>query len=64
MTVNRFIYNRPTKQSLSGVYCFQHVWIILQFRQHLRILLYNFDSFCPILFKFVPHHNHPTMQVC
>ena len=28
---------------------------------HLECLLYNFDSFCPILFKFTPHHNHQTV---
>ena len=44
----------PTKQSFRKVYCVQHVRdsVIPKFRQHLMILLYNFDSFCPILFKF------------
>ena len=27
------------------------------------ILLYNFECFCPILFKFTPHHNHQTVHV-
>ena len=55
----------PAKRSLWGVYCFQHVRdsIILKFRLHLMILLYNFDSFCPILFRFTPYHNHQTMHV-
>ena len=37
----------------------QHVRhsMIPKFCQHLRFLLYNFDSFCPILFKFTPHLN-------
>ena len=53
-----FIPSRKTE--FSGVYCFQHVCgsVIPKFRQHLMILLYNFDSFWPILFKFTPHHNH------
>ena len=48
-----------------GVYCFHHVRdsVIPKFRQHLMILLYNCDSFCPILFKFTTHHNHQTMHV-
>ena len=48
----------------AGVYCFQHVRdsVISKFRQHLMILLYNCDSFCPILFKFTSHHNHQTMH--
>ena len=37
--------------------------VIPKFRQHLMILLSNFDSFCPILFKFTHHHNHQTMPV-
>ena len=37
--------------------------VIPWFHQHLRCLLYNFDSFCPILFKFTPHHNHQTVHV-
>ena len=37
--------------------------VIPKFRQHLMILLYNFDGFCPILFKFTPHHNHQTVHV-
>ena len=36
--------------------------VVPKFRQHLMILLYNFDSFCPILFKFTHHHNHQTNQ--
>ena len=36
----------------------------LSFRQHLRVLLYNFASFCPILFRFTSHHYHQTMHVC
>ena len=28
-----------------------------------KFLLYNFNSFCPILFIFTPHHNHQTMHV-
>ena len=40
------------------------LWLIVHiFRQHLRCLLYNFDSFCPILFKFTPHLSHQTMHV-
>ena len=47
----------PWKLSLGGVYCFQHVCHseIPCFRQHLRFSLYNFNSCCPILFKFTPH---------
>ena len=50
---------------LEGISCFQHVRnsILPSFRQHLRFLLYNFDSFCLILFKFTPHLNHQTMHV-
>ena len=33
------------------------------FRQHLRVLFYNFDSFCQILFKFTPHLDHQTVHV-
>ena len=32
--------------------------MIARFCQHLRFLLYNFDSFCPILFNSTPHLNH------
>ena len=46
----------PAKQSFSGggVYCFQHIRhsSLSSFCQHLSVLFYNFDSFCPILFKF------------
>ena len=31
--------------------------------QYLIILLYNFESFCPILFILTPHHNHQTVPV-
>ena len=53
------------KRSFSGVYCFQHVRHseFPSFRQHLRFLPYNFDSFCPILFKFIPHLNHQRMLI-
>ena len=46
----------PSKTVLRG-YCFQHVQnsVLLSFLQNLRFLLYNFDSFCPILSKFTPH---------
>ena len=37
--------------------------VIPSFRQHLKILLCNFDRFCPILFRCTPHHNHQTMHV-
>ena len=48
------IFIPPAKQS------FQHVQnsVILSFCQHLRFLLNNFDSFCPILLTFTPHLNH------
>ena len=54
----------PAKQSSRRVYCFQHV-------RHSALpstfkgffLLYNFDSFCPILFKFTPHLDHQRMHV-
>ena len=36
--------------------------VILWFRQHLSILLYNLDSFCPILFIFTPQHYCQTMH--
>ena len=36
--------------------------MIPKFSQHLRLLLYNFNSFCSILFKFIPHLNHQTMH--
>ena len=52
----------PAKQSLRGYTVFS-MSMILSFRQHLRLLLFNFDSFCPILFKFTPHLNHQTMHV-
>ena len=29
----------------------------------LGFLLYNFDSFCLILFVFTPHHYHQTVHV-
>ena len=28
----------------------------------LGVFLYNFDSFCLILFIFTPHHYHQTMH--
>ena len=55
----------PAKHSFSGVYCFQHVRhsVIPKFCQHLRWLRYNFDSFCPILFKFTPQLIYQTLHV-
>ena len=52
----------PAKQSLRG-YTFFSVSMIPKFHQHLRLLPYNFNSFCPILFRFIPHLNHQTMHV-
>ena len=43
----------PQNRVLGGYTVFS-MSVILKFRQHLRLLLYNFDSFCPILFKL--HH--------
>ena len=37
--------------------------VIPKFHQHLRFLLYNFDSFCLILLKFTPHLNQQTVHV-
>ena len=52
----------PTKHSFRGYTVFS-MCMIPWFCQHLRCLLYNFDSLCPILFKFTPHLNHQTVQV-
>ena len=51
----------PSPQN--GVLAWAYTVFSISFRQHLMILLYNFDSFCPILFKFTPHHNYQTMPV-
>ena len=53
----------PAKRSFSGVYCYVRNSVIPPFCQHLRFLLSNFDSFCPILFVFTPRLNHQTMHV-
>ena len=60
------LYPPPRKTEFKwGILFFQHVRDseILSFNQHLRLLLYNFNSFCLILCKFTPHLNHQTMHV-
>ena len=52
----------PAKWSFRGYTVFS-MSVIPSFRQHLMFLLYNFDSCCPILFKFTLHRNHQTMYV-
>ena len=37
-----------------GAYTVFSLSVIPKFRQHLMILLYNFDSFCPIVLNL--HH--------
>ena len=61
---NSYIYTLfipPAKQSFRGytvlsmsVILWLHDSVIPKFRPHLRFLLYNFDSFHPILFNFTP----------
>ena len=58
---NVFLYS-PQNGVLVGYNVFS-MSIIPKFCQHLMILLYKFDSWCPILFKFTLHHNHQTMHV-
>ena len=29
-----------------------------------KVLHYNFNTFCPILIKFIPHLHHHTMRLC
>ena len=53
----------PPQNRVLGVYTVFSMSIIPKFRQHLMTLLYNFDSLCPVLFKFTTHHNHQTMHV-
>ena len=51
-----FLY--PLQNRVLRGYTVFSMSVIPSFRQHLRVLLYNFDSFCPILFKFTPHLDH------
>ena len=53
----------PLKWSFNGVYCFQHVRDSEnpKFCQHLKLLLYNFDSFCPICSNL---HHALTIRQC
>ena len=53
-----FYYAPPQNR----VYTVFSMSTIPKFRQHSRFLLSNFDSFCPILFKFTSHLNHHTMH--
>ena len=55
-SVGRDFYT-PSKTEFQGGILFSAC------RQHLRVLHYNFDGFCPILFKFTPHLDHQTMHV-
>ena len=65
------IFIPPAKRSLRGVYCFQPVRDseIPRFRDSVipssffKVLLCNFSSSCPILFKFLPHLDHHTLHV-
>ena len=56
-------YLYPPQNGVLGGYTVFSMSVIPKFRQHLMILRYNFASFCQILFKFTPHHNHQTMPV-
>ena len=57
-------YTPPPPQNIVlGGYTVFSMSMIPKFRQHLRCLLYNFDSFCPILFKSPPHLDHQTVHV-
>ena len=64
------LHYTPTKQSLRGYTVFSmsvipsfcHSVIPSAFK-HLSILLYNLDSFCPILFIFTSQHHCQTMHV-
>ena len=58
----------PAKRSFRGVYCFQPVRhsVIPSFRHSVNILttlMNNLNSFCLILFKFLPHLHHQTIHV-
>ena len=55
-------FNTPAKRSFRGYTVFS-MSVKLWFRQHLKCRLYNFDSFCPIFFKFTSHLNHQTVHV-
>ena len=48
---------------LGGILFSACLSFILSFRQHFKVLLYNFSRVSPILFKFSPHFNDQTMHV-
>ena len=52
----------PQQNRVLGGYTVFSMSVIPSFCD-LRVLLYTFDSFCPILFKFTPHLDHRTMHV-
>ena len=61
--LNPVMYFFHPQNGVLGGYTVFSISVIPSFRQHLRVLLYNFDSFCPILFKFTPHLDHQRMHV-
>ena len=54
----------PPQNIVLGGYTVFSLSAIPSFRDHFfNILLCNFSSSCPILFKFSPHFNHQTLHV-
>ena len=60
LTLSALLY--PGNRVLGGFTVFS-MSVIQSSCQHLRVLLYDFDSLCPILFKFTPHLDQQRMHV-
>ena len=62
------IFIPPLQNGVLGGYTVFSMSVIPKFRDSIllstfKVLINNFDSFCPILFTSTPHFNHETMHV-
>ena len=56
------IFNNVSKNTIFGVYCFQYVRDSV-IPEANKVLQYNFDSFCPVVFNFISHLSHQARHV-